>query len=122
MAEGRRSLRVGDQILREIALLLIHRVMDPRVQGVTMTGIRLSPDLKKARVYFSVIGEQDRIEEARTGLERAKGFIKREIGHRLPLKYVPDLVFVYDPSLERGNHMDRLLEKIRDRKPDDVPG
>jgi len=122
MLAGRRSVRVGDQILKEMALLLIHRVMDPRVQGVTLTGIRLSRDLKTARVFFSVMGEQDRVEGAKNGLEHAKGFIKREIGHRLPLKYVPDLVFVHDPSLERGNHMDRILKEIRDRETEDVPG
>ncbi|HBF42064.1 MAG TPA: 30S ribosome-binding factor RbfA [Desulfobacteraceae bacterium] len=116
MLAGKRAVRVGDLILKEIALILMERVKDPRIKGVTMTGIRLSNNLRRARVYFSVIGEKEHIKTAQAGLDSAKAFIKREIGLRMALRYVPEIVFVHDPSLETGNHMSRLFEKIREEE------
>jgi ribosome-binding factor A len=112
MLAGKRAIRVGDQILKEIAILLLNRVKDPRVYGATITGIKLSNDLKIARVYFSVIGEKSDIERALDGLNSAKGFIKREIGLRMKLRYVPEIKFVHDPSLESGSHLDKIFEEI----------
>ena len=114
MLPGKRSVRVGDLILREIALLLLEKVKDPRVQGVTLTGIRLSDDLKRAKIFYSVVGDQRQIEKARAGLNSAKGFIKREIGIRMELRYVPEISFVHDHSLEDGSHMEQVFEKIRE--------
>jgi ribosome-binding factor A len=113
MLAGRRAVRVGDQILREIALLLLERVKDPRVRDVTVTGISLSNDLKLARVYYSVMGNENEAERAQSGLDRAKGFIKREIGLRMSLRYIPQITFVHDPTLESGSRMDRVFKKIR---------
>ena len=113
MLAGKRAVRVGDQILKEIAILLLNRVKDPRVQGVTMTGIDLSNDLKLARVYFSVMGDKSDIERALAGLNSAKGFIKREIGLRMQLRYVPEIKFLHDASLESGSHLDRIFEEIQ---------
>jgi ribosome-binding factor A len=113
MLAGKRAVRVGDHILKEIALLLLNRVRDPRVQGVTVTGVRLSDDLKMAKVFYSVMGDESRINGAQAGLESAKGFIKKEIGLRSALRYVPEIIFVHDPSLESGSHMDIVLEEIR---------
>jgi len=113
MLAGKRAIRVGDQILKEIATLLLNRVKDPRVQGVTITGIKVSNDLKMARVYFSIIGEKSDIERAMDGLNSAKGFIKKEIGLRMKLRYVPEIKFVHDPSMETGSHLDRIFEEIR---------
>lgn len=110
---GKRAIRLGDQILKEIAQVLLEKVKDPRVRGVTMTGIRLSNDLRQARVYYSVIGTKSRVETAQAGMESAKGFIKREIGLRLALRYIPEMTFCYDSSLEDGSHMERLLEKLK---------
>ncbi len=112
MLAGKRAVRVGDQILKEIALLLLEKVKDPRIQGVTITGIHLSNNLKQAKVYYSVIGEKEQIEKAQEGLNSAKGFIKREIGLGLQLRYVPEIIFLHDPSLENGSHMERLFEEI----------
>ena len=114
MLPGKRAVRVGDLILREIAFLLLEKVKDPRVQGVTLTGIRLSDDLKRAKIFYSVVGDQRQIETAQAGLNSAKGFIKREIGIRMELRYVPEISFVHDPSLESGSHMERVFDKIRE--------
>lgn len=113
MLGGKRAVRVGDQILRWISVLLLERVKEPRVKGVTLTGIRLSEDLKQARIYYSLLGDDDVIKRAQAGLDSAKGFIKKEIGRGLGLRYVPDIQFIHDPSLEIGSHLESLFEKIR---------
>lgn len=120
MLAGKRAVRVGDQILKEIAILLLKKIEDPRVQGVTMTGIRMSDDLRQARVYYSVMGEADQVERAQAGLDRAKGFIKREIGLRVALKFLPEITFVHDVSLESGSHMDKLFEEIKKAEGRDI--
>jgi len=114
MLPGKRSVRVGDVVLKEVAFLLLERVRDPRVQGVTLTGIHLSDDLKQARIYFSVMGDDAQVERAQAGLNSATGFLKREIGRRVDLRYVPGITFFYDPSLKTGNHMERIFEKMRE--------
>lgn len=113
MLAGRRAARVGDQILKEIADLLVTRVKDPRVSGVTLTGIHLSNDLRHSRIYYSLMGDREDIRKTQAGLDSAKGFIKREIGHRMELKYIPDIVFEHDPTLEKGDDLERLFQKIK---------
>jgi len=112
MLPGRRANRVGDLILREIADLLMTRVKDPRVQKTTVTGIVVSKDLRYAKVFYSLIGNEQEIREAQKGLESATGFIKREIGLRMDLKYIPDIVFKHDPSLAEGDHMEKLFQRL----------
>jgi len=112
MLPGKRSVRVGDVILKEVAFLLLEKVRDPRVQGVTLTGVRLSDDLKLARIFYSVLGDEAIVEKAQSGLDSATGFVKREIGRRAGLRYIPEIKFVYDPSLKTGEHMERVFEKI----------
>jgi len=113
MLPGRRANRVGDLILREVADLLMTKVKDPRVKKITVTGIAVSKDVRYARVYYSLIGDEQEILEAQHGLDSAKGFIKREIGLRIDLRYVPDIVFKHDPSLAEGDHMEKLFQKLR---------
>jgi ribosome-binding factor A len=113
MLAGKRAIRVGDVLLKELADLLMRRVRDPRVTGVTLTGIRVSNDLKHAKVYFSLIGDEQAVMEVQEGLESAKGFIKREIGQRMELKYVPDIVFKHDPSLATGERMEKLFRNMK---------
>ncbi|HEX9910367.1 MAG TPA: 30S ribosome-binding factor RbfA [Desulfatiglandales bacterium] len=113
MLPGRRANRVGDLILREVADLLMTKVKDPRVKKITVTGISVSKDLRYARVYYSLIGNEQEIVEAQLGLDSARGFIKREIGLRIDLRYVPDIVFKHDPSLAEGDYMEKLFQKLR---------
>jgi ribosome-binding factor A len=118
MLPGSRASRVGDLVLREIADLLMKKLKDPRVTGITLTGIDVSRDLRHARVYFSLIGNEKQVLQAQAGLDSAKGFIKREIGLRTELRHVPELMFKHDPSLETGSRMEKLLQKIKE---DDSP-
>ncbi len=112
MLAGNRSHRVGDQLLREISDLLLRKVNDPRLRGVTLTDVRMTKDLRHAYVYYSFFGRDEQKEQAQAGFESAKGFIRKEIGERLHLRYVPDIQFRYDISLEYGQKIERLLEKL----------
>jgi len=113
MLAGSRTVRVGEQILKEIAILLIENVKDPRVREVTMTGIKLSKDLKHAKVYYSVLGGPSEVNKAQAGLDSAKGYIKRMISRRLQLRYTPELLFIHDDSLEAGMNIQRLLRTLK---------
>jgi ribosome-binding factor A len=117
MLAGKRAIRVGDQLVKGIADLLMQKVKDPRVKGVTLTGAHVSNDLKHARIYFSVLGNKDDIMKALSGLDSAKGYIKREIGARIKLRHIPDIIFKHDPTLETSNRIERLFEKIRMEEP-----
>ncbi|MFO7986559.1 MAG: 30S ribosome-binding factor RbfA [Desulfatiglandaceae bacterium] len=113
MGSGKRAQRVGELILQEIAFLLLEKAKDPRVQGVTLTGVDLSNDLKSARVFFSALGGNDEIRQVQSGLDSAKGFIKREIAARMELRYVPEISFTHDPTLENADRLERLFHEIR---------
>jgi ribosome-binding factor A len=112
MLAGNRTHRVGDQILREISNLLVRKVNDPRLKGVTITDVRMSKDLRHAYVYYSLFWEGQQKKQAHEGFESARGFIRREIGERLQLRYVPDIQFRYDESLDYGQKMERVLAKL----------
>jgi len=109
----KRADRVGDAIRREISEMLIRGIKDPRVASVTITRVQISDDLRVARVYFSVIGSETDRKKSIDGLNSAKGYIKREMGRRVQLRYVPDLVFEYDPSLEYADHINRLIKNLQ---------
>lgn len=113
MLAGRRAVMIGDQLLRAMADLLMRKVNDPRVKGATLTGIDLSDNLRNARVYYSVLGDEEDVIRAQAGLDSAKGFIKREVALRVDLKYMPEIFFMHDPSLEKGNSLDKLFQKIK---------
>jgi len=116
MRQTRRSDRMGGLLLEEIFRVVLRMVKDPRVSGVTLTSARVSPDLRFARIYFSVLGGPGRQEEALRGLQSAKGMIKRELGRNLELQFVPDIEFVFDDSMEYAQHIEELLRQIRDQK------
>jgi len=109
----KRADRVGDAIRREISEMLIRGIKDPRVASVTITRVHISDDLRAARVYFSVMGSETDRRESLEGLNSAKGYIKREMGRRIHLRYVPDLVFEYDPSVEYADHINRLIQDLQ---------
>ncbi|MCE5335282.1 MAG: 30S ribosome-binding factor RbfA [Desulfobacteraceae bacterium] len=113
--EYKRSDRVGDQIQREIADLVLRRVKDPRVSNITICGVDLTPDLKNARVFYCVMGgapDEETKQNAASGLEKAKGFIRQELGKRLRLRFIPQLNFEYDTSFEYGDKIEKLLKEL----------
>lgn len=108
----KRAERVADLIKREISEMLIRGIKDPRIGLVTITRVSLSDDLRVAKVYFSVLGEEEDRQRNLRGLNSAKGFIKREMGKRIHLRYMPEIIFKFDPSLEYADHINRLIKEI----------
>jgi ribosome-binding factor A len=90
-------------------------VKDPRVNGVTLTGVSISPDLKVAKVYFTTRRKEEEA-EALVGLRSATGYIKRQIAHHLRLRHMPDLHFLYDTTLENANRVESLLRQVAEKK------
>jgi ribosome-binding factor A len=120
MASGKRPGQVGDLIRAELAALIHREVRDPRVGFVTITGVKLSPDLCHAQVYVSVL-EEEREAGAVQALQRASGFLRRELAARLSLRNVPTLAFRADPSLRQAARIEELLsrEQARDEREDE---
>ena len=111
---GKRSNKVGDLIKVEIAHMLLHELKDPRIGFVTVTGVAVSDDLRNAKVYYSVFGDEPAREQSAAGLESAKGFMKRELGRRIRLKFMPEITFFRDDSLDYAKSIDNVLQRIRD--------
>jgi ribosome-binding factor A len=110
-SQTRRSERIADQIQRELAELIRLEVRDPRVQLVTITAVELSRDKSHAKVFFTVFGTEIEAQETLAGLQRAAGFLRTSIAHRLTTRTVPDLHFAYDASIERGVRLSRLIDE-----------
>ena len=108
----RRAERVADATKELLAGLLLKEVSDPRIGMVTLTRVQVSADLRHARVYFSVMGDEKRRRESLEGLRSARGFLRREISHRLHLRVAPDLVFEFDPMLEEVDRVSRLIDSV----------
>jgi ribosome-binding factor A len=115
-----RTDRVADLMQREIADILLKEVKDPRVQFVTITAVRLSKDLRNARVFFTSLQEGEALENVTEGLRHAAGFVQRKIGGRLQLRNTPHITFAYDSSFETGAHMDKILREIEEQLPPDT--
>jgi len=98
--ESRRSIRLADQIAREMATALAEDVKDPRLELVTVSGVALNADMSIARVLYTLSGDEARLAAAQKGLEQAKGFLRTLLGQRLRMKFVPDLRFARDTFLE----------------------
>jgi len=92
--------------------LLQTRINDPRLEGVTITRVKVTPDTTRADVYFSVLGDEGARRTAQKGLESAAGLLRREVGARTRLRNTPALVFHWDPSLEYGERIDQLLDQL----------
>jgi ribosome-binding factor A len=112
-AEGsKRPKRVADMIKNEIALLLLRKVKDPRMTNVSIVNAEMTKDLRRAIVYYSVLGDDEQVAKAAEGLERAKGFIRSHLARELGLRATPELVFKRDLSIEHQEKMERLLKEI----------
>ncbi|PFG74989.1 ribosome-binding factor A [Tepidiforma thermophila] len=109
-----RTTRVGELLRAEISELLLREVKDPRVSRgmVTITEVQVSPDLRRAVVYVSHLGSEQERAEALAGLQHSATFLHRELVHRLSLRHVPELVFRFDPSIERGARLAELIHQV----------
>ncbi len=107
-----RKDRVGDLIKREISQMIQNELKDPGIGFVTITGVEVSADLRRAEVYYSVLGDQDAKTKTASALKRAGGFLQHEIGKRLRLKHTPEIGFKFDTSVEYGARIEELIQKI----------
>jgi ribosome-binding factor A len=115
----KRADRVADLIKQEISDILRREAHDPRIANITVTDVRLTDDLRSARIYYVELGKDSLSADVEKGLAKAKGFLKRELGKRLQLRYIPELNFFYDPSFEYGSRIERLLKEVRKDETDD---
>lgn len=109
----KRATRVADQIRMEIADILMRKTKDPRIGVVTVTDVEVTDDLRLARVFVTVLGDEGTQKGALMGLEKAAGFIRSELGRRVQLRYTPELVFLRDLTGARGDRVLSLLEQAR---------
>jgi len=107
-----RSEKVEQFIKEELSEILRREVNDPRIGFVSVTDVELSVDLRHARVFVSVLGDQDAKTATMAGLESAMGYIRRELGQRLQMRYTPDITFKLDESIERGSRIMKLLGEV----------
>jgi ribosome-binding factor A len=108
--EYSRLKRVGDQIQKELALLVQREIKDPRVGMVTITGVEVSREFENAKVYVTALGDEHIAEETLIALNKAAGFLRRELGRRMKIRTIPHLRFVRDTSTERGNYLAELID------------
>jgi ribosome-binding factor A len=114
--EGKRSEKVGDLIQKEISQMLLKSIKDPRIGFVTITRVTVSEDCRFAKAYFSVAGTQAQRESTMKGLDSAKGYVRKELGRRIRLRYTPDIMFQFDPSIEYAIHVEELIQSIHQGK------
>jgi ribosome-binding factor A len=114
--EGKRSEKVADLIQKEISQMLVKSIKDPRIGFVTITKVSVSEDCRFAKVYFSVAGTLAERERSMEGLDSAKGFVRKELGRRIRLRYTPEILFQFDPSIEYAIHMGELIQTIQKEK------
>ncbi len=106
-----RTLRIAEQIQRELAELIRLELKDPRVGMVTLTDVEVTADYAHAKVFFTLLGTDDQIAAATAGLNHAAGFLRHELGQRIKLRGIPQLHFIYDESVERGVRLSRLIDE-----------
>lgn len=116
MEGSNRANRIGELIRSEISDLLLRHIKDPRIGFCTITRVEVSGDYRHAKVFVSVMGNEDQKKLTLTGLKSALGFIRREAGKQLSLKYMPELILVLDRSLDYGFQIDKLLKELEGEK------
>jgi ribosome-binding factor A len=113
---GDRSARVGEKIREELSLLLMRKVNDPGLAPVTVTEVSVTKDLRIAHVNYSALVAEEERPAVVKALRRSSGFLRRELGHLLGLRYAPELQFHYDDSFDRGARIDAILRDIPEGK------
>ncbi|KUO52279.1 MAG: ribosome-binding factor A [Desulfitibacter sp. BRH_c19] len=108
-----RPNRVAEQMKKEMAAIIEHQVKDPRIGFITITNVELSNDLRHAKIFFSSLGNDEEQKKSLEGLEKAKGFIRKEIAQRIQLRYAPEILFRIDNSIEHGVKISRILSEIK---------
>lgn len=106
-----RTRRIAEQIQRELSEVIRTELKDPRVGMITVTDVEVTQDQSLARVFFTTLGGEERVNDATLGLQHAAGFLRSELAHRMKLRTIPELHFRYDESVERGMRLSRLIDE-----------
>ncbi|TDF98184.1 30S ribosome-binding factor RbfA [Paenibacillus piri] len=104
--------RVGEQIKKELSQIIQSELKDPRIGFITVTGVDVTNDLSQAKIFLSVMGTDEQKEETLKALGRGSGFIRSELGKRIRLRKVPELLFHFDASIDYGTKIERLLDQV----------
>jgi len=111
-----RPTRVGEQMKKELSDIISRKIKDPRIGFVTVTDVQVSGDLQIAKVYITVLGDEEAKQNTLTALAKANGFIRSEIGKRMSLRKTPEIFFEFDESIEYGNRIETILEQLQKEK------
>ncbi|MHB1420203.1 MAG: 30S ribosome-binding factor RbfA [Bacillota bacterium] len=111
-----RNQRVAEEIKKELAQILREEIKDPRVGFVTITNVEVAGDLRHVKVFVSVLGDEENKASTLEVLTKASGFIRREIGGRIALRYMPDISFKFDSSIEQGARIHELLSRVKEEE------
>src|SRR5699024_10402304 len=107
-----RANRVAEQMKKELGDILGRKIKDPRVGFVTVTDVEVTGDLQQAKIFISVLGDEQQKHDTLVGLSKAKGFIRSELGSRIRLRKTPEIAFEFDEALERGNRIETILRRL----------
>ena len=116
MAQGSRPERVGEEIRQAVSLALAREVQDPRIGFVTITRVKVSPDLQQVRLYYTTMGDEKSRKETARGLEAAKPSLRRSVAHQVRLRRVPELAFEYDRSVEHQDRVEQILLELAEER------
>ncbi|WP_210469396.1 30S ribosome-binding factor RbfA [Sporosarcina sp. 6E9] len=109
---SKRVNRVAEQMKKELGEIILQKVKDPRIGFVTVTDVEVTGDLQNATIFISVLGNESEKEATLKGLDKAKGFIRTEIGKRIRLRVTPEIEFAFDESIAYGNRIETLLTQV----------
>ena len=112
MGNKLRIEKLQELIKQEMSKMLLKELKDPRIGFVTVTDVEMTGDLREAKIYVSVMGGAEQVKSSLEGLQSALGFIRREIGHRIRLRFTPEISFALDTSLDYGDHIQKLLLQV----------
>jgi ribosome-binding factor A len=113
MPSETRTRRLEERIQQELSDLLTRSVSDPRLEGVTITGVEVDREFARARIYVNALAEEERSEEILQGLASARGFLRSELARRIPIRSMPQLQFRWDETFSRAAGIEALLDQVR---------
>ena len=125
MGNKLRIEKLQELIKQEMSKMLLKEIKDPRIGFVTVTDVEMTGDLREAKIYISVMGGEEQVKSSLEGLNSALGFVRREIGQRIRLRFTPEISFALDTSLDYGDHIQKLLLQVegdRDKNVDNAQG
>lgn len=109
-----RTERVAQQLKREVSKILLTEVRDPRIGFLTVTNVKVSPDLRIAKVYYTILGDEKLIQSTQEGLEKASGYIRKILAARMKIKFIPEIRFYFDHELTRRLKVEKILDQLKD--------